>query len=124
MLAHHDEAALLTELDGWLADLTPACSSPGTARRSTSLTSPAAPALAEVDLGLRIELDRSLGLRGDPLPGHVGAYRGSWHGHRHLDAYRVFRADLGRTFGVSCALKSVAGFTGVPFVDGDAARVH
>ncbi len=36
----------------------------------------------------------------------------------------MFRADLGRTFGVSCALKSVAGFTGVPFVDADASRVH
>jgi hypothetical protein len=124
VLAHHDEAALLDELDGWLADLTPGVlvTWNGAAFDLPYLASRAA--LVGVRLGLRIELDPALGLRGDPLPGHEGAYRGSWHGHRHLDAYRVFRADLGRTFGVSCALKSVAGLTGVPFIDADGSRVH
>jgi hypothetical protein len=124
VLAHHDESALLAELDRWLSELTPGVlvTWNGGAFDLPYLVSRAV--INEVDLGLSIELDRRLGLRGDPLPGHEGAYRGSWHGHRHLDAYRVFRADLGRTFGVSCALKSVAGLTGVPYVDADASRVH
>ena len=58
------------------------------------------------------------------LPGHDGAYRATWHHHTHLDAYRVFRSDVGRTFGLSCSLKSVAGLVGLQPVDEDASRVH
>ncbi len=64
-----------------------------------------------VDLGLRLCLDRSLTLHRTPLPGHAGAYRGSWHGHGHLDTFRLYgqrRADaprptlrsLGRRIGI------------------------
>jgi len=77
-----------------------------------------------LDVGLRLQLDAGLGLRGRPLPGHLGAYRGGWHAHRHLDAYRLYRHDVGRALRVSCALKSIAGLAGLDPVDHDASRVH
>lgn len=78
---------------------------------------------AGVPLGLDTRLDRSLHTR-SPLPGHAGSYRGNWHGHRHLDAYRVYRNDLRRLLDMSCSLKSIAGFVGLDAVEFDAARVH
>jgi len=76
-----------------------------------------------VPLALRLVADPALHTR-TPLPGHAGSYRASWGGHRHLDAYRVYRNDLDRWLDVSCSLKSVARLLGfrVPYVD--AARVH
>lgn len=53
--------------------------------------------LLDVELGLRLRLDRQLTLHRAPLPGHAGAYRGSWHGHGHLDTFRLYgRSDLQR----------------------------
>lgn len=124
VLAHHDERSLLLELDGWLADLTPgvlatwngaAFDLPYLATRAARL---------DIDLGLDLRLDAGVALHHDPLPGHDGAYRASWYDHTHLDAYRVFRPDVGRTFGLSCSLKSVAGLAGLQPVDADASRVH
>jgi DNA polymerase elongation subunit (family B) len=68
-----------------------------------------------LDLGLRLCLDRSLTLRRTPLPGHAGAYRGTWHGHGHLDTFRLYgqrRVDaprptlrsLGRRFGIGASV--------------------
>jgi hypothetical protein len=68
-----------------------------------------------LDLGLRLCLDRSLTLRRTPLPGHAGAYRGTWHGHGHLDTFRLYgqrRADaprptlrsLGRRLGIGASV--------------------
>ena len=76
-----------------------------------------------VRLGMSLTADVTLATR-SPLPGHAGSYRGRWFGHRHLDAYRLYRNDLKRTLDVSCSLKSVAQLTGIPFVDADASRVH
>ena len=76
-----------------------------------------------VPLGLRLRLDPVLRAR-TPLPGHEGAYRAGWHGHRHLDAYRVYRNDLHRHLELSCSLKSVASFLGIPAVQVDASRIH
>lgn len=124
VLAHHDEQALLLELDRCLAGLTPgvlatwngaAFDLPYLATRAQRLAVP---------LGLHLQLDPAMVLRHGPLPGHDGAYRATWHGHTHLDAYRVFRSDVGRTFGMSCSLKSVAGLVGLAPVDEDASRVH
>src|SRR5690606_31540946 len=121
VVANAAEADLLRELDGWIHDLTPGVlvtwhgagfDLPYLATRAR---------LAGVELGLVVELDPSLPIR-EPLPGHEGAYRGAWYSHRHLDAYRVFRADGGRTFGLSCSLKSLAGLAGVAPVDADATR--
>ncbi|MEJ5253711.1 MAG: 3'-5' exonuclease [Acidimicrobiales bacterium] len=124
VLAHDDEGALLRTLDRWLADLTPGVlvTWNGAAFDLPYLASRAA--INGAELGLRLELDASIGLRGDPLPGHEGAYRARWYGHGHLDAFRVFRADVGRTFGLPCGLKAVAGLVGLDHVDTDPTRVH
>ncbi len=79
--------------------------------------------VAGVLIGAELELDTRLATR-TPLPGHAGSYRATWHHHRHLDAYRLYRNDLKRSLDVSCSLKSVASVTGVPFVEADASRVH
>lgn len=77
-----------------------------------------------VPLGLRLRPDPTLALRGDPLPGHESAYRAVWHGHRHLDAYRVYRADVGLLLRVSCSLKSIARLVGFSPVEVDRNRIH
>lgn len=46
-----------------------------------------------VDLALRLRLDRQLTLHRTPLPGHAGAYQGTWHGHGHLDTFRLYGSD-------------------------------
>lgn len=124
VVAHHDEAELLRSVDRWLAELAPgvlttwngaAFDLPYLATRARVLG---------VGLGLRLRPDPGLLRRGAPLPGHAGAYRATWYGHHHLDAYRVFRADVGPALRMSCSLKTVAGLAGLPAVDADASRVH
>jgi DNA polymerase elongation subunit (family B) len=124
VLAHHDEAELLRELDGWLRDLHPGVLTTwnGGAFDLPYLATRAG--LLGVTIGLRLHLDPAVVLRHGPLPGHDGAYRATWYQHTHLDAYRVFRSDVGRTFGLSCSLKSVAGLVGLAPVHEDAANVH
>lgn len=48
-----------------------------------------------VDLGLRLRLDPRLTMHRSPLPGHAGAYRGSWHQHGHLDTFRLYGTHVG-----------------------------
>ena len=59
-----------------------------------------------------------------PLPGHAGGYVGSWGGHRHLDGYQLYRADLGRALPVSCGLKSLARLVGLTPVEVDRTAIH
>jgi DNA polymerase elongation subunit (family B) len=124
VLAHSDEVELLRDLDRWLADLAPGVVTTwnGGAFDLPYLATRAS--LLGVTIGLRLELDPGVVLRQGPLPGHEGAYRATWHAHTHLDAYRVFRSDVGRTFGLSCSLKAVAGLAGLSPVDEDPAKVH
>ncbi|HEY6698986.1 MAG TPA: 3'-5' exonuclease [Acidimicrobiales bacterium] len=77
-----------------------------------------------VALGLRLTLDPRIPSRRDPLPGHRGAYRACWHGHRHLDAYQLYRSDVGPTLGISCSLKAIARLVGLTPVEVDRARIH
>jgi DNA polymerase elongation subunit (family B) len=79
---------------------------------------------AGVRLALRLALDPTIPLRRGPLPGHEGAYRAAWHGHRHLDAYRVYRGDVRHALGVSCSLKSIARLVGLRPVEVDRERIH
>jgi DNA polymerase elongation subunit (family B) len=77
-----------------------------------------------VAIGLAIELDRSIVSRRPPLAGHEGAYRAAWHGHRHIDAYRLYRGDVGPALGVSCSLKTVARLVGLTPVEVDREQIH
>ncbi len=78
----------------------------------------------DVGLGLRLRADPGIVLRHAPLPGHTGGYRGAWHGHRHLDAYRLYRGDVGPALRVSCSLKSIARLVGLAPVEVDRTRIH
>jgi DNA polymerase family B, exonuclease domain len=80
-------------------------------------------ALHELDLGLRLALDPSLAVHA-PLPGHRGAYRGAWHQHSHLDAYRLYKGDVGPMLRVSCSLKSIARLVGLLPIEVDRTRIH
>jgi DNA polymerase elongation subunit (family B) len=75
-------------------------------------------------LGLQLVADPRIRHRHDPLPGHDSCYRAAWHGHSHLDAYRVYRDDVGPALRISCSLKSIARFVGLAPVEVDRERIH
>jgi len=119
-----DEARLLWDLDRRLADL------PAGVIATWNGAAFDLPFLADrarlhgLRVGLRLSLDRSLTMRGAPLPGHDGAYRGAWYAHDHLDAYRLYRGDVGPALRVSCSLKSIARLVGLVPVEVDRSRIH
>jgi len=76
------------------------------------------------ELGLRLQLDPHIAGRHKPLAGHPGSYRATWFDHRHLDGYQLFRADVGVCLGLSCGLKPLARFVGLPVVVVDRERIH
>ena len=119
-----DEPALLTKLDRHLATLAPGVlvTWNGAAFDLPFLATRAA--RAGLRLGLNLTFDPGIAMRRAPLPGHLGAYRATWHDHRHLDAYRLYRGDVRRTLGVSCALKSIARLVGLPTVEVERSRIH
>jgi DNA polymerase elongation subunit (family B) len=118
-----DEPSLLRHLDAHLAALPAGTIATwnGSAFDLPFLAHRAA--LAGVPLGLRPSPGPA-SCAVQPLPGHAGAYRATWHGHTHVDGYRLYRADVGRALPVSCALKSIARLVGLPSVEVDASRVH
>jgi len=77
-----------------------------------------------IGLGLRLRPDADLRLDHDPLPGHAAAYRARWYRHGHVDAYRLYRADVGPALRVSCSLKSIARLVGFTPIDVDRTRIH
>jgi uncharacterized protein YprB with RNaseH-like and TPR domain len=77
-----------------------------------------------VRLGLDLRLDPAIRMAHPPLPGHRGAYRASWFDHGHLDAYRLYRGDVGPALRISCSLKSIARFVGLVPVEVDRTRIH
>jgi DNA polymerase elongation subunit (family B) len=77
-----------------------------------------------VPLGLQLRADPSIVSHHAPLAGHRHRYRARWYHHDHLDAYRLYRADLGRTLRISCSLKSVARLVGLVPVEVDRRAVH
>jgi uncharacterized protein YprB with RNaseH-like and TPR domain len=77
-----------------------------------------------MELGLRLQFDPGLAMRRAPLPGHRGAYRGAWYEHGHIDAYRLYRGDVGPSLRVSCSLKSIARLVGLSPIEVDRGRIH
>jgi DNA polymerase elongation subunit (family B) len=68
-------------------------------------------------------LARRAELTGIPLGLRIDA-GASWGRHRHLDAYRLYAADVRPALGISCSLKSVARFVGIPALEIDTSAVH
>ncbi len=77
-----------------------------------------------VSLGLELVADPTIGGHHEPLAGHAGGYRARWHGHRHVDGYQLFRADVGATLRLPCGLKPLARLVGLPVVEVDRERIH
>jgi DNA polymerase elongation subunit (family B) len=77
-----------------------------------------------IRLGLLLAPDPDIRLPHEPLPGHAGAYRARWHDHGHVDAYRLYRGDVGPALRVSCSLKSIARLVGLAPVEVDRSRIH
>ncbi len=75
-------------------------------------------------LGLQLVADPRIRHRHDPLPGHDHCYRAAWYDHAHLDAYRVYRDDVGPALRISCSLKSIARFVGLAPLEVDRTRIH
>jgi hypothetical protein len=117
------EADLLVDLDDRLARLEPGVIATwnGGAFDLPFLADRAA--VYGMHLGLRLQADPRIAVR-SPLPGHAGAYRASWYRHAHLDAYRVYRDDVGPALRISCSLKSIGRFVGLSPVEEDRTRIH
>ena len=118
------EHEILQQVDDRLADLEPGVIATwnGAAFDLPFLADRAA--LHGIRLGLRLQGDRRLQLDHPPLPGHSFAYRARWFRHGHVDAYRLYRADVGPALRVSCSLKSIARLVGFTPVDVDRTRIH
>lgn len=80
--------------------------------------------LLGISLGLVVKPDPMIPGRHKPLPGHTAAVRGRWHQQQHLDGYQAYRSDVGQNLPLSCGLKSLARFVGLPIVEVDRARIH
>jgi hypothetical protein len=52
------------------------------------------------------------------------AVRARWHRLIHLDGYLLYRADVGRSLGLSCGLKPLARFVGMQPVELDRTQLH
>jgi uncharacterized protein YprB with RNaseH-like and TPR domain len=119
-----DEDSILHDLDARLAAVDPGVIATwnGAAFDLPFLADRAA--LHGIHLGLRLRADPGIALDHDPLPGHRAAYRARWHHHGHVDAYRLYRADVGPALKVSCSLKSIARLVGFTPIDVDRARIH
>jgi DNA polymerase elongation subunit (family B) len=119
-----EESTILRTLDDHLADRAPGVIATwnGAAFDLPFLADRAA--LHGIQLGLRLRADSAIRLDHDPLPGHCTAYRARWHRHGHVDAYRLYLADVGPALRVSCSLKSIARLVGFTPIDVDRTRIH
>ena len=118
------EPDLLVELDHRLAELEPGVIATwnGAAFDLPFLADRAA--RWGLPLGLLVRHDPTIAMSYDPLPGHPGAYRAAWYRHGHVDAYRLYRSDVGPALRVSCSLKSIARLVGLVPIEVDRTRVH
>lgn len=119
-----EEVQLLERLDRAIAELAPGVLVTWNGARFDLPFLADRAQLAGVGLGLRLVADTRSKTRRDPLPGHVGGYLGMWHAHRHLDAYAVYRADVGASLGLPCGLKPLARLVGLHPVEVDREVIH
>lgn len=116
-----DEATMLARLDQWLADAPSGVVATWNGARFDLPYLAARADILGVPLGLRLRIDvRAAACR----PGDGATYLATWYHHRHLDGYRLYRADVGRLYGWSCSLKTVARLAGLHPVEVDASAVH
>lgn len=119
-----DEAVILAETDRILAEIEPGVIVTWNGANFDL------PFLADrarargVCLGLRLQPAGTPGGHHEPLPGHPGSYRARWYDHGHLDAYQLYRADVGAVVGLPCGLKPLSRHVGLPVVEVDRERIH
>lgn len=77
--------------------------------------------LAGLELGLLTTEDP---VRRRPREPARSAVRARWHDLIHLDGYQLYRADVGRTLGLSCGLKPLARLVGLSPVELDRTTLH
>ena len=116
-----EEAGLLRRLDGLLRSLPPGVlvTWNGSAFDLPFLAARAA--VHGIALGLEL-FPGPVVRRDDPVGSH--AFLATWGAHGHLDGYRLYRADVGRTLGLSCGLKAMARLAGLQPVQVDRERIH
>ena len=119
-----EEIDILNELDSAIARLEPGVITTWNGARFDLPFLADRAALCEVSLGLHLEADQLARSPHDPLPGHRGGYLATWYEHRHLDAYRVYRADVGAIMHLPCGLKPLARLMGISPVEVDRERIH
>jgi uncharacterized protein YprB with RNaseH-like and TPR domain len=119
-----DELTILTKLDRRLAELAPGVLATwnGAAFDLPFIADRAA--MLEAPVGLRLQHDPNIRMHHEPLPGHPGSYRARWYRHGHIDAYRLYRGDVGTALRVSCSLKSIARLVGLAPLEVDRRRIH
>ena len=119
-----DEAEILRSLEQLLAELPPGVLVTWNGSRFDLPFLSDRAALTGVELGLQLAPSPYRSSWHDPLPGHDGGYAASWDLHQHLDAYFVFRSDVGASMHLSCALKPLARMVGLRPVEVDRSQLH
>lgn len=118
------EADILRELDAAIAALAPGVLVTWNGSRFDLPFLADRAQMLGVSLGLALAPDPHHRSRHEPLPGHSGGYVASWHQQRHLDAYAVYRADVGASLGIPCGLKPLSKMLGLHPVEVDRAAIH
>jgi len=118
------EAQILRDLDQTLAELPPGVIVTWNGSRFDLPYLADRAKLTQISLNLRLTQSAFRDSWHDPLPGHAGGYQATWGDHQHLDAYFVFRNDVGASLHLSCALKPLARLVGLKPVEEDRTALH
>jgi DNA polymerase elongation subunit (family B) len=118
------EKQLLIDLDNAIAELSPGVLVTWNGARFDLPFLADRARTAGVTLGLDLTADDRTRSRREPLPGHTGGYLGRWYTHQHLDAYAVYRADVGASLRLPCGLKPLARMLGLTPVEVDRTEIH
>ena len=119
-----DEKSILAELDDAIVALEPGVIATWNGARFDLPFIGDRARSAGLSIGLSLTPDTISRSRHEPLAGHSTGYFGSWYQHAHLDAYRVYRADVGASLGIPCGLKPLARLMGLAPVEVDASAIH